>query len=97
MRRTAEDIIAIGLDLIAIKDKLGHGNFLPWIDAEFGISDRTARNFMNVAAAYGQKSETVSDLGVRALYELAAPKTPIEVREEIEKMIEAGEVVKADA
>jgi hypothetical protein len=28
-----------------------------------------------------------------ALYELAAPKTPIEVREEVEKMIEAGEVV----
>jgi hypothetical protein len=36
---------------------------------------------------------TVSNLDPTALYELAAPKTPLEVREEIEKMIEAGEVV----
>lgn len=57
------------------------------------MSDRTALNFINVAKVYGGKSETVSDLDPSALYALAAPKTPLEVREEIEKMIEAGEVV----
>jgi hypothetical protein len=35
----------------------------------------------------------VTHLDATALYELAAPKTPLEVREEVEKMIEAGEVV----
>jgi hypothetical protein len=32
-------------------------------------------------------------LDLTALYALAAPKTPIEVREEVEAMIAAGEVV----
>lgn len=72
---------------------MGHGNFLAWLDAEFEMKEQTARNFMNVAAVYGAKSPIVGDLKPTALYELAAPKTPLEVREEIEKMIEAGEVV----
>lgn len=42
---------------------------------------------------YGDKFGTVRNLPLSALYELAAPKTPLEVREEVEKMIEAGEVV----
>jgi len=93
LRRSAEDIIAIGLDLIAVKESIGHGNFLPWIEAEFGMSANTARNFMRVGETYAGKSANVAHLDATALYELAAPKTPIEVREEVEKMIEAGEVV----
>jgi hypothetical protein len=47
---------------------------------------------MHVAERYGSKSSTVQHLDTTALYELAAPKTPLEVREEIERMIEVGEV-----
>lgn len=61
------------------------------------MSERTARNFMAVAAKYESKSALVADLTPAALYELAAPKTPLEVREEIERMIEAGEVVTSRA
>lgn len=93
LRRSAEDIIEIGRDLLAIKDRIGHGNFLPWIEAEFGMSMSSATRFMQVTEAYGGKIVTVANLDVTALYALAAPKTPIEVREEIERMIEAGEVV----
>ncbi|WP_050742986.1 MULTISPECIES: hypothetical protein [unclassified Shinella] len=57
------------------------------------MSADTANNFMRVATVYGDKYRTVRDLPPTALYELAAPKTPPEVREEIERMIEAGEVV----
>ena len=95
LRRSAEDIVAIGLDLIDVKASIGHGNFLPWIDAEFAMSEYSARNFMHVAEVYGKRG-TVPDLPPTALYELAAPKTPIEVREEVERMIEAGEVVTKD-
>jgi len=63
------------------------------IEAEFGMSEYTARNFMQVAKVYGEKIPTVGNLPPTALYALAAPKTPIEVREEIESMIAAGEVV----
>jgi uncharacterized FlaG/YvyC family protein len=93
LRRSAEDIIEIGRDLNAVKASIGHGKFLPWIEAEFGMGRTTAWKFMAVADAYGAKVHQVNKLDPSALYELAAPKTPIEVREEIEKMIEAGEVV----
>ncbi|GLR54331.1 hypothetical protein GCM10007923_55480 [Shinella yambaruensis] len=66
---------------------------MPWIEAEFGMSMSAATRFMKVADVYGGKSNIVLNLDPTALYALAAPKTPTEVREEIEKMIEAGEVV----
>lgn len=31
----------------AVKKSLGRGNFLPWIEAEFGMSEDSARRFMN--------------------------------------------------
>jgi hypothetical protein len=45
MRRTAEDNIAIGKALIRQKNSLPHGTFLPWIEAEFDMSERAAHRF----------------------------------------------------
>jgi AMMECR1 domain-containing protein len=47
--RHRASIVETGRDLIAMKEKLGHGNFLPWTAAEFGWSRQTAHRFMNVA------------------------------------------------
>ena len=55
------------------------------------MSRHTANRFMNAADVYGSKSSSVQHLDATALYELTAPKTPLEVREEIERMIEAGD------
>jgi hypothetical protein len=60
MRRTAEDVITIGQALIRQKAALPHGSFLPWIEAEFEMTDRTARRFMSVAD--GSKSECARKL-----------------------------------
>ena len=49
VQKTVEDIIEIGNDLLAIKEALPHGQFLPWLRAEFGWSERSAQNFMSVA------------------------------------------------
>lgn len=49
MRRTAEELVAIGRDLIEVKETLPHGAFGSWLQAEFGWSDRTARRLMAVA------------------------------------------------
>jgi Protein of unknown function (DUF3102) len=95
MRRTAEDLIEIGTALIRQKGSLPHGMFLPWIEAEFVMSENTATRMMNVARVFGGKSASVEDLTPTALYELAAPSTPLEVRIEIDKRIEAGELVTA--
>ena len=53
------------------------------------MSEWTARNFMRVADVYG-KSGTVPDLKPKALYELAAPSTPPEVRSEVEALLVDG-------
>jgi hypothetical protein len=89
----AEAIVAIGRELIAAKDELPHGEFGPWLLAEFGMSDRTARNYMRVAESF--KTETVSDLPIaaRALYLLAGGDVPEEAREEAIERAQDGEQI----
>lgn len=73
MQLAAESIIEVGRELIEQKRQLGHGNFLPWIDAEFGMSQDTAGRFMSVAERFADKLPTVGSLPPTALYALAAP------------------------
>jgi hypothetical protein len=94
-QRLIEDIVEIGRELIEAKARVGHGNFLSWIDASFGMSDDTARNFMNVAEVYGDRIRTVRDLPLGAVYTLAAPSTPESVRSEVAERIAKGELVTA--
>jgi Protein of unknown function (DUF3102) len=70
------NIFKIGEHLIAVKERLGHGRFLPWVDREFEWSDRTAANYMNVVRAF--EFETVSnlDITISALYRLAGCNMP---------------------
>jgi hypothetical protein len=88
LKRTAEDIVAIGQDLIEVKEDLGHGRFLEWINAEFGMKEQSARNFMNVAKRFETKSPKFGDLPVSVLYELAAPSTP----ETVVSQVQSGEI-----
>jgi hypothetical protein len=92
-------IIEIGRELIAAKAEIGHGGWLDWIDAEFGWGHHTASNYMNVAS----KFRSVRNLGAltidaTALYTLAAPEVPPEVRDRAVELAEQGEhVTKAEA
>jgi hypothetical protein len=58
IKRTAEDVIAIGQDLLAVKEELEHGQFQDWLKAEFDMSYPTANNFMNVAKRFGADYES---------------------------------------
>lgn len=91
---TLQNIVVIGEVLIGVKKTLGHGHFGKWLEAEFGWTDRTARNYMAVSERVGV-SETVSVLPVRTIYRLAAPSTPDGVRESIIARIEGGEAIAA--
>lgn len=98
-RRVVGDIIEIGNRLIAVRERLPHGEWLPWLDREFGWSEQTARNFMAAADAFG-KSPTVVDLPIDAgaLYLLAGPSVPPAAREAAIELAETGErITKADA
>lgn len=90
VKQTAQGIIEIGQRLIEVKEKLGHGNFLPWIRDEFGWSDETAHRFMNVAQNLPQIPHGV-EFQMRALYLLASPSTPESAREEALECAESGE------
>lgn len=43
VERTREDLLMVGRDLLAVKAALPHGRFGPWLRAEFGWTERTAR------------------------------------------------------
>jgi hypothetical protein len=93
IKKTVEDIIEVGNDLLAVKGALPHGQFLPWLKAEFGWSERSAQNFMNVAEKF--KSAKIADLPIQpsAAYLLAAPSVPDEAREKAVEKAEAGEEI----
>jgi len=93
MRRTAQDIIDIGQNLISVKEQLEHGQFRDWLKVEFGWSVRTAARFMRVAKKF--KSANLSHLNVAAsaLYLLAEPSTPDEAYEETLELAKQGEII----
>lgn len=91
--RTMLDIIATGNDLIMAKEKLKHGAFTTWVVDEFGMTDRTARNYMRTATWAADKSETVSVLPLTTVYALAAPSTPEAITTEVISDLEAGRPV----
>ena len=73
LKREASDVVAIGGLLIEAQDQLDHGQWLPWLETNFGSSIRTADNYMN-AARLTAKLESVSNLKLRptALYLLGS-------------------------
>lgn len=91
-RRTSEAIIEIGKELIAVKKDIGHGNFGPWLEAEFGWSQPTARRFMAVAETFSQ-NDHVDRFETTALYALASPSTPDDVRDGFAELASLGQPV----
>lgn len=91
LKRSSEDIIEIGQDLIRIKNKLDHGKWERWIEQEFGLTARTANKMIAVAKKFGDRSELNSALAFIqpvCLYELITQDTPPEAVEEVLKQAE---------
>lgn len=95
-RRFTSSIAAIGRELTAVKEKIPHGEWLPWLDAEFQMTDRTARNYMNAGKFLEGKSATVSVLPPGSLYALSAPSAPPEVVAEVVAEVERGVIPKVE-
>ena len=93
IRRTVEDIIETGRDLATVKDSMEFGEFTKWLDLEFSMTDRTARNYMRAAAWAEGKTEIISDLSPTTLYLLAAPSTPKEIQAEVVSDLKAGKPI----
>lgn len=76
-RRGTDDVFE-GRLLTLAKEEIGHGEFLPWLEKSFSLSERSAQRymaaheFMKKVVAPLFKSDSVSDLRLRpaAIYEL---------------------------
>ncbi len=90
-RRHLAVIAEIGKSLLRAKKIAGHGNFLPWLAAEFSWSERTARMYMRVAEFFQGKTATFADLDLTTA--TALTKAPAEVRDKIMARAAAGEVI----
>lgn len=97
VKKTVEDIMEIGNDLLAVKGILEHGQFGAWLKGEFGWSERMAQNFMSVAERF--KSAKIADLPIQpsAAYFLAAPSVPDEARQAALEKAAAGEEINVKA
>jgi hypothetical protein len=72
-------VIEIGKRLIKAKAIAGHGNWLPWLDREFGWTDDTALNFMRVATLAESRKFRDLNVPISGLDLLArAPRGPEE-------------------
>jgi hypothetical protein len=99
-RQMVGNIIDIGDALLEVRERLSHGEFLPWIAREFGWSERHARRFMEIARAFG-KTANMSDLkpfqldmvrvGMAALHILSQPEVPQAAREQAIQEASQGE------
>ena len=91
-KRVVGDVIEIGRRLTECKRIAGHGNWLQWLEREFGWEERTARNFMAVHEM--SKSANFADLSipVSGLYLLSAPSTPQAARDEVRELAKSGPV-----
>lgn len=68
-----KSIIATGNMLIAAKCQVGHGSFARWVEAEIGVTLRTAENYVKAAKLASEcKSEMISHLSPSTVYTMAA-------------------------
>lgn len=61
MRSTVQDAIRAGEILAQVKERLPHGDFLPWIKLNCRFSERTAYNYMGLHG-HSSKIATVANL-----------------------------------
>lgn len=88
--RHRASIIDTGIDLCAIKDKLAHGKFGNWLSYHFGMSERTAQNYMNAAIAFASVPKVIDVLPPSTVYKLAAKGAPEEFRKSVMEEIVRG-------
>ena len=71
--------------------KRDEGGFAGWVETRLRYSRATAYRLLDVHEKLGDKASQIETLSKSALYLLAAPSTPDEVREEAIERVEAGE------
>ena len=88
--RTTAAILDTGRDLAVIKMLLGHGHFGHWLRAEFGMSIRSAQDFMRAAALADEKYAIVAYLPASVVLQIA--RSPAAVQDQVLTRLANGEI-----
>ncbi|AUB35496.1 Protein of unknown function DUF3102 [Nostoc flagelliforme CCNUN1] len=100
LKRSATDIYYIGLNLLEAQNIIEHGQFLPWLQQEFGMGKTSAYEFINVAKAFESKfpiiGNLINNITPTALCKLAAPSTSQAARDEAMDIVKAGKLIDPD-
>jgi Protein of unknown function (DUF3102) len=100
-KQTVESIVEIGRLLTEVKARLPHGQWLPWLQAEFRWSETTARRFMDsyslIKSAKLEDLPKLLELPPSAIADLGASSTPELARQEVLAKVKQGEKVKTKA
>lgn len=91
--RSAKDTLAIGQNLVEVREQLGYGNFRKWLKAEFAWSHQAATRFIQVAERFSCLNLRQVEIAASALYLLARPSTPEEARQEALERAFQGETI----
>lgn len=62
MRGYEDAAVCTGLALLEMKSRKKHGEWLPWLKANFAGAERTARDYMVVAREWGANRQSAADL-----------------------------------
>lgn len=87
---TIQHAIRCGELLLEMKQRVGHGNWLAWVQEHFEASERTARNYMEIAksaAVADLRDDTTMRSALRALASRSQPKEP--KKEQASEMVDA--------
>jgi hypothetical protein len=90
---TIQHAIRCGELLVEMKQRVGHGNWLAWVQEHFEASERTARNYMEIAksaAVADSHDDTTMRSALRALTSRSQPKEP--KKEQTSEMAADGHV-----
>jgi len=73
---SANHILTLGRMLAEKKAELGHGNFIPWVEANCEFGPRQARHFMAAAKRKLTSDLTEADAGLSGTKCLVTPTRP---------------------
>jgi len=79
--RTVKSVAEIGRELRRVKERLQHGQWLPWLDANFGWTAETARRYMLLARAVDGDPRVLEFRSIEAALEYPRLEPP--VRDEV--------------
>lgn len=92
MTLVAAAVVKIGLELLAVKDRLEIGTFRAWCQAELPWSRSKIKALMRVARVFGDAKQ-IDQFAPSALYVLCWPSAPLAARQAAFEIVEQGKIV----